>query len=214
DFKEDDIALAKWYQHILEKQNVEIHYETTVTKDMVLNENYDAIIIATGSVPKVFNLGQLDKTFTAEQVLAEEHDLGEHITVIGGGLVGCETALYLSQNGKKVTIVEALDKLLAINGPLCHANSDMLEKLIPFNHIDVMTNVQAREFKGNTLTLSNGQSIQTDSVVLAVGYQEENRLYQELQFEIPEIYVLGDAKNVANIMYGIWDAFEVANHID
>lgn len=214
DFKEDDIALAKWYKHILEKQNVEIHYETTVTKDMVLNENYDAIIIATGSVPKVFDLGQLDKTFTAEQVLVEEHDLGEHITVIGGGLVGCETALYLSQKGKKVTIVEALDKLLAINGPLCHANSDMLEKLIPFNHIDVMTNVQAREFKGNTLTLSNGQSIQTDSVVLAVGYQEENRLYQELQFEIPEIYVLGDAKNVANIMYGIWDAFEVANHID
>ena len=51
-------------------------------------------------------------------------------------------------------------------------------------------------------------------VVLAVDYKEENSLYNELQFEIPEIYVLGDAKNVANIMYGIWDAFEVANHID
>ena len=48
------------------------------------------------------------------------------IIVVGGGLVGCETALWLAQQGKKVTIVEALDKLMAVNGPLCHANKDML----------------------------------------------------------------------------------------
>ena len=50
-------------------------------------------------------------------------------------------------------------------------------------------------------------------MVLSVGYREENSLYQELEFEVPEIYLLGDAKKVANIMYAIWDAFEVANHI-
>lgn len=90
----------------------------------------------------------------------------------------------------------------------------MLERLIPFNHINVITNARADSFKDNILTLSNGQTIETDSVVLAVGYQEENSLYQELQFEIPELYILGDAKNVANIMYAIWDAYEVANNID
>ena len=52
-----------------------------------------------------------------------------------------------------------------------------------------------------------------DSVILSVGYKEEDSLYQELQFDIPEIYLLGDAKKVANIMYAIWDAFEVANHV-
>ena len=90
----------------------------------------------------------------------------------------------------------------------------MLERLIPFNNIDVITNAQAVEFKNDSLMLKNGQTVKADSVVLAVGYKEENSLYNELQFEIPEIYVLGDAKNVANIMYGIWDAFEVANNID
>ena len=214
DFKEDDIALAKWYQYTLEKQNVEIHFETTVTKDMIMNGDYDVVIIATGSTPKVFDLGQPDRTFTAEQVLVGDPDLGEDVTVIGGGLVGCETALYLAKKGKKVTIVEALDKLLVVNGPLCHANSEMLERLIPFNHIDVITNAQAVEFEDHSLKLKNGQTVKADSVVLAVVYKEENNLYNELQFEIPEIYVLGDAKNVANIMYGIWDAFEVANHID
>ncbi|MDQ9869074.1 hypothetical protein RFX30_06660, partial [Acinetobacter baumannii] len=55
--------------------------------------------------------------------------------------------------------------------------------------------------------------IPCDSVILAVGYKEENTLYHQLEFDIPEIYLLGDAKKVSNIMYGIWDAFEVANHI-
>jgi 2-enoate reductase len=50
-------------------------------------------------------------------------------------------------------------------------------------------------------------------VILSVGYKSENSLYQQLQFDVPEIYLLGDAKNVANIMYAIWDAFEVANSI-
>ena len=50
-------------------------------------------------------------------------------------------------------------------------------------------------------------------MILAVGYQEENSLYHELEFDVPEIYLLGDAKAVSNIMYAIWDAFEVANHI-
>ena len=50
-------------------------------------------------------------------------------------------------------------------------------------------------------------------MILAVGYKEENSLYHELEFDVPELYLLGDAKKVSNIMYGIWDAFEVANHI-
>ncbi len=55
--------------------------------------------------------------------------------------------------------------------------------------------------------------IPADSVILSVGYSSVADLYNELQFEIPDLYLLGDAKQVANIMYAIWDAFEVANHI-
>ena len=43
--------------------------------------------------------------------------------------------------------------------------------------------------------------------------QYEDDLYQSLEFDIPELYCLGDSKKVSNIMYAIWDAFEVANHI-
>lgn len=216
DFKEDDIALAKWYEVQLADLNVELHLNEELTADRVREMSFDALVVATGSTPKVFPLGDDSRVFTAAEVLLAEKDAGERTVIIGGGLVGCETAVWLAQNGRKVTIVEALDKLLALNGPLCHANSEMLLKLIPFHHIDVITGAKAKGFREGVLeveTAEGTKSIPCDSVILSVGYKEENGLYSELEFDVPEIHLLGDARRVANIMYAIWDAYEVANHI-
>lgn len=216
DFKEDDILLADWFANQLQELKVPVTLNTEVTKEFVLRGNYDAVIIATGSTPKVFSLGDDEKVFTAADILTNKKDCGDTTVVIGGGLVGCETALWLARNGKKVTIVEALDKLLALNGPLCHANSEMLERLIPYNNIEVVTSAKVTGFNNGQLTMNTDnceKSIKCDSVILSVGYKEDNSLFKELEFEIPEIYLLGDARKVANIMYGIWDAFEVANHL-
>ena len=216
DFKEDDIALAKWYGVQLKKLGVPVHLNTAITKDDVLAGDYDTVIVATGSTPKVFSLGDDEKVYTAAQVLLKEKDPGETTAVIGGGLVGCELALWLAQNGKKVVLLEALDKLLALNGPICHANKDMLELLVPYHGVDVITSARVTGYHDGVLTAQVGgetKSIPCDSVILSVGYKENNSLYHELQFDVPELYLLGDAKRVSNIMYGIWDAFEVANHI-
>lgn len=216
EFKEDDIALANWYAAQMEKLNVPVHLNCEVKKDDVVKGNYDTVIIATGSTPKKFPLGDDEHVYTAEQVLMKEKDCGGSTVVIGGGLVGCETALWLAKHEKKVTIVEALDKLLAMNGPLCSANKDMLERLIPYNNIEVVTGAKVTGYHNGILsaTLAEGEKkIVCDSVILSVGYRENDTLYHELEFDIPEIYLLGDAKKVSNIMYGIWDAFEVANHI-
>lgn len=105
---------------------------------------------------------------------------------------------------------------MAVNDPLCHANHDMLLRLLPFHGVKEVLNGRGQSYADGILTVDqNGteQKLACDSVILSVRYQEENQLYKELQFEIPEIYLIGDAKNVSNIMYGIWDAFEVANYI-
>lgn len=216
DFKEDDIALADWYTREMERLQVPVHYNTEITKDDIVNADFDALIVATGSTPKVLSLGDDAHVYTASQVLLKEKDCGDTTVVVGGGLVGCETALWLARQGKKVTIVEAMDKIMAVNGPLCHANKDMLEALLPFNGIDIIAGAKVSSYQNGTLNLTAAdgeKQIACDSVILSVGYQEENALYHELEFDVPEIYLLGDAKKVSNIMYAIWDAFEVANHI-
>lgn len=216
DFKEDDHLLIKWYENELKRLEVPVTLNHKVTADEVLKSNYDSVIVATGSTPKLFSLGDDEHVHAAETILNGKKTVGDNIVVVGGGLVGCETALWLAQNGKKVTIVEALGKLLALNGPLCHANSEMLEALIPFNGIDVVTNAKVESFKDGVLKANTNdgvKEIKADDVILCVGYREENSLYKELEFEFADLHLLGDARKVANIMYAIWDAFEVANSL-
>ena len=260
-FKEDDLALARWYETQLGELGVPVHLGARVSAADVCRatasapaagqpdaaagvqtaapasgqtagpasgqstgpaaacEPFDAVIVATGSAPKRLPLGDDERVYTAAEVLLGEKDCGRRTVIVGGGLVGCETALFLAQKGVEVTIVEALDKLLAVNGPLCHANSEMLERLIPFNGIRVITGARVQSYSDGFLRLTEGgddaqnTELACDSVILAVGYREENALYEELKFAVPEIYLLGDARRVANIMYAVWDAFEVANSI-
>ena len=216
DFKEDDIALADWYTNELNRLGVHAHLNTELNEEEIKTMDYDTVILATGSKPKVFSLGDDSHTYTAEQVLLKQKDAGKKTVVVGGGLVGCETALWLAQNGIHVTIVEALDKVMAVNGPLCAANKEMLEALLPFNGVEIITGAKVTEFANGEVkvdTKEGSKTIMSDSVILSVGYKEENTLYNNLQFDIPDLYLLGDAKKVSNIMYAIWDAFEVANHI-
>ena len=215
-FKEDDLQLVKWYENELERLRVPVYLNTKVTKEMVLESDCDAVIVATGSRPKMFSLGDDEKVYCAEQVLMNQKDPGDKVVVVGGGLVGCEMALDLAQKGKRVTILEALPKIMAVNGPICSANKEMLEELLPFHGVDIICNAKVTGFQDGAVSYETDgktEKLDADSVILSVGYRSADELYHELKFDVADLYLLGDAGKVSNIMYAIWDAFEVANHI-
>ena len=215
-FKEDDLHLAAWYENELKRLQVPVALNTRVTREMALEGGYDAIIVATGSRPKLFSLGDDDKVYSAEQVLLKQKEPGERVTVVGGGLVGCELALDLAMQGKRVTILEALPKIMAVNGPICSANREMLEELLPFHGVDIICGAKVTGFRDGRVSYETAgaeKKLEADSVVLCAGYRSADELYEELKFEAAELYCLGDAEKVSNIMYAIWNAFEVANHI-
>lgn len=215
-FKEDDIALVHWYENEMQRLNVPVHFNTAVDPDSALYEEYDAVIVATGATPKKFPLGENAPVYTATDALLGKTPIGERVTVVGGGLVGCETALWLAQEGKRVTIVEALDRLMAVNKPLCHANSEMLERLLPFHGVETLVSSSVQKYENGKLLVKTPQGerqLDCDTVILSVGFREDRGVFDAWETSAREIYLLGDAKKVANIMYAVWDAFEVANHI-
>ena len=215
-FKEDDIALVHWYENEMQRLNVPVHFNTAVDPDSALYEEYDAVIVATGATPKKFPLGENAPVYTATDALLGKTPIGERVTVVGGGLVGCETALWLAQEGKCVTIVEALDRLMAVNKPLCHANSEMLERLLPFHGVETLVSSSVQKYEGGKIFVKTPQGerqLDCDTVILSVGFREDRGVFDAWETSAREIYLLGDAKKVANIMYAAWDAFEVANHI-
>lgn len=212
DFKKDDHALADWFSTVLKSLNVEIHLNHTVKKEEV--NGYDAVIVATGSTPKHFSLGDDAHTFDATDILMERKDAGKKTVIIGAGLVGCELALSLRQKNIDVTLIESMHKILETSGPLCTANHEMLERLVPYKGVTVKTSVSAKAYKNGELELTNGEKIKCDSVILAVGYHPNHQLYLDIKDNIDNVYLMGDAREVSNIMYAIWDAYEVASHLD
>ena len=215
-FKEDDIALVRWYENEMQRLNVPVHFNAPVDPASKLYDEYDAVIVATGATPKKFPLGENAPVYTATDALLGKTPIGERVTVVGGGLVGCETALWLAQEGKHVTIVEALDRLMAVSKPLCHANSEMLERLLPFHGVETLVSSSVQKYENGKLlvkTPQGEQQLDCDTVILSVGFREDRGVFDAWENSAKEIYLLGDAKKVANIMYAVWDAFEVANHI-
>ena len=218
-FKDDDRALIAWYAHTLEKLGVEIRFNHRLTAGELKTLSFDTLIVATGAKAKTFSLGDDRRVITAKDALAQSgENVGKHAVVIGGGMVGCELALWLTKDlGKKVTIVEALPKLLAVNAPICSANSEMLERLVPFYGTDVRCRTTAVKATENGLVIRDldtgaEESIPADTVILADGFTPDRELYNAMQ-ECDEVYAIGDCKEFHNVHSAVWDAFEVANHI-
>jgi len=216
DFKDDDRALAKWYTDELKDLNVKVNLNALVTKELIATLNADVVVVATGSTPRILNIDNSDKVYSAEDVLLGKKDAGNDVIIIGGGLVGCETALWLVDQGKKVTIIEMQSDILKVGGPLCHANDAMLRDLIKFNKIDIKFNAMVAGATNEGFILKTGEKeevIRADSAIVAIGYNSQKSLYNEIKFEVPNVHLLGDAMQVQNIMYAIWNAYEVSRNI-
>lgn len=215
-FKEDDLALIAWYEQELEALGVEVHLNTVVTPDMIKSGEWDHVLVATGSNPRMLDLGDATEVVEATDALLAQDDLGKKVVVIGGGLTGCELALSLVEKGREVTIVEVEKDLLAKNGPLCHANHDMLHKLVPYRGIEVLTEASAiRTTEKGLLVKVDGEEreLEADSVVSAIGYVRDSEMWEAItDVNVPK-NILGDARKISNIQYAIWDAYEVASKL-
>ncbi len=214
-FKQDVGTLLKWYQTQLEKLGVKVKLETEATEASVVKENPDAVVATTGSVPCVPPIPGVEgaNVATCTDVLLGHKGTGKRVVVIGGGLVGCETALWLAQQGKEVTIVEMLPRLMAGGLPVPRMNECMLEDLLAYNQVNVLTGACAGGISadGVTVTTADGseKKLPAESVVLAAGLLPDNRLYTALSQRLPRVYNPGDGREPRNIMGAVWDGYEV-----
>lgn len=106
--------------------------------------------------------------------------------------------------------------ILKSGAPLPPMNDWALRDLLKFNNVEILTNTQIEEITEDSAIVrtENGtKEIKTDKVVFAVGFRKEDSLYNEILFDIDEIYNIGDSSTVKNIRAAIWDAYEVARNI-
>ena len=220
-FKKDESRLLDWYQTELDELKVKLNMGKKVTPALLKKEEPDEVIVATGSKPVIPDVPGVnsDRGTTAIDLLLGKKTAGKRVVVIGGGLIGCETALWLAQQGRQVTIVEALKALMRSGSPVPRPNMMMLRDLLKFHGVNVLTNTSPCEVTTDGVIVVNQSAEKTtlpaDTMVMACGLSPNRELYNSLKEIVTKtrLHLIGDASEARNIMHAIWDGYEAARNI-
>ncbi|MDD5982546.1 MAG: FAD-dependent oxidoreductase [Solobacterium sp.] len=199
--------LLEWYRKQMKDLKIEINLNSKIEN---ISEFGDMpVIVATGSKPRKLNIPGFDKTIEACEYLNGQA-VGDNVAVIGGGLTGCEIAYELALQGKKVSIVEMKDDLIAQTG-VCLANSSYLREWFELHKVPVYLNTALKEVKDDSIICINNNKeieIKCDSVISSAGY-----IPDPLSPKKKNVYLIGDCDKVGNLRTVIWKAYECAMKI-
>ena len=194
------------------KQGVTVKLNTEATPDDV--KGFDVVIAAVGASPVVPPIPGIEAALPACDSYGKEDTLGNEVVVIGGGQVGCETALHLAKLGKKVTIIE-MQSALAPDASKTHRDEMLVEFGNEPNFIPVVNaKVSAVEPKAVTYEQDgNAITIPCDSVILAAGMRARTQLADSFMGITPEFDEIGDCVRARTVEWATKEGFYAAIRI-
>ena len=213
-FKENDKELIRWYKNEIEKQGIDVRFNTEIN-DLGVLRGYDDIIVASGSVPRMMpSIKGFDKALTFTQVLKDKVDVGDKVLFIGGGQSSCEAAYDMLLNfGKHPIIVEYAGDLVAAQAT-CLANTSFLRDAMEYHKVPVYLHSTVTEITDKGCTVKNVETgettfVECDSVVNGIGFVptpvggKDNK----------KAYRVGDCVAIGNLRTVIWRAWDVCMKI-
>lgn len=208
--KEELGSFTVWQVNQLNKLGVIVHLNTELTLDMIRDSQPDSVIIATGASPFVPNIPgkDLNHVLTANDILQGSAQAGKRVVVIGGGLVGSETAAHLANHGHDVSIIE-MNSDIFVGTP--SATKHYLMKDLQHHNVAILTNTQVKEIHSDTVVVDNNGQLQTlaaiDNVVMAIGSRPVSFSVEELEQHVSEIVTIGDAQKVRKAMEAVEEGY-------
>jgi len=192
---------------------VDVRLGTPATAGVILSLDPHTVILATGAEPLVPDIPGLDKpnVVKAADVLVGRVEVGQRIVVIGGALVGCETAEILAARGKEVTVARrGLEMGTGLSEPLRMGLLGRLAKMGVVLRLGVKYERLTDE--GLAVTNRDGQRevIPADTVVLAAGSIPRADLLSALEGRVPRVYRIGDCLEARGIKDAIHEGARVA----
>ncbi|MBA7675344.1 NADH oxidase [subsurface metagenome] len=194
-YKDRVASLTKYLQTQLKKLNVNVELGKETTAAMIEEFKPEVVILATGVKHPIPDIPGLEKVraVQAADVLEDKVDVGNRVAVIGGGLVGCETALFLALQSRRVTVLEVLPEMAL--GVATRLRALFMERLLD-EGVTLLLEIKCNEITptGLVVTTKEGEkkTIEADTIVLAAGSLPNNKLYQDLKGKVPEVHCIGD----------------------
>ncbi len=211
-FKHEMYELTGTYERLARKAGVDIRLNTEVTKEYAEAMKPDALIIAVGSKPLIPPIRGLDSgnVIVVNNYYLEKDKVTDDVVVFGGGLAGCECAIHLGMDGKRVHLVEMRDMLApdanVRHRPLLLAEID--------KYVTVHTGYKGLEVtkEGIVCEDQNGekQLVPGTTVICALGQRSRTDVVEELQDCAPYVRVIGDAAKVSTITNAVYWGYHAA----
>ncbi len=221
-----------WYDehNINLKTGVRVSKISSEEKKVILSDNsyicWDKLVIANGSSPIILPLQGADlngvmtfRSFKDVSLMEEAANGKRSAVVIGGGLLGLETAYGLNKLGMKVTLLHLMDRLM--ERQLDSYSADLLKKKIEAQGIDVILKADTERLIGEVdiraVQLKTGEILPADLCVMAVGIRPNIALADpaglicergvvvndQMQTSGRDIYAVGECAQHRNIAYGL-----------
>lgn len=216
DFKVDYRAYLAYLATQVKKTGVNVELNKEATLDKVKQWKPDAVVVATGSTPIIPDIPGVKKknVVTAVDALMEHGQVGDTVIVRGGGLVASDTALHLAQKGKKVTMVTGMPNIAPDLAP---ADLACLMELMTKYNVKILTGTKTLEFTDKGLLIDdkdgNKTTVEGDTLVVAVGFTSNNKLFESLKKELPNVYAIGDCVEPRLVASAVWDGARIAREI-
>lgn len=213
--KEEIRDLVFYLNGQLERENVQVQLGREMTADSVRAMKPDVVVLAAGGIPIVPEMAKVrvDGVVTALEVLSGSKPVGQEVIVIGGGLVGGETAGYLAERGKKVTLLEMTGSIGNDVGP---SVLKVFVKRLKEAGVIVETRAKAIEITDGGVTCLRDDKLEFfrgATIVLAMGMTGNNRLVRELEGEGIAVSAVGDCVEPRTIAQAMESGFRVALEI-
>jgi 2,4-dienoyl-CoA reductase-like NADH-dependent reductase (Old Yellow Enzyme family)/thioredoxin reductase len=211
-FKQELTRAIQFLLYKCEKHGVDMRFDTEATVETVKSLKPDAVIVATGGTPLIPDIPGISDAdiVTAQEILLGNPVLKNSALVIGGGLVGVETAEYCTDYCNKVTIVEMLPEI-AESLYLTVRNS--LLARFKKEEIDVRKGAKVLKLiKGGAICEQGGERITLDgydTVILALG-AKAYQPFTDASSLADEVHIIGDAKKARSALEAIYEAARVA----
>jgi len=217
-FKQEFSLAIKWLSSQIEKLGVQVELGKEVTPELVEAIRPDAIIVATGAVPKMPAIPGIDRqgVVFAEDILSGKTGMGNAVVIFGAGGVGTEVADFMAQRGKRVTMVEMQPEV----GPFTNIPVLVAQVLMPRLKqygVDIRTCTTVKEIIDGGLVVTKDGTEETitgiDQVIVAVLAKPADELVAKLQGKVAEMYVIGDAKEPRSAFEAVHEGAEAARNI-
>ena len=212
-FKREMYLFSQSLERQLKDEGVKILLNTEVTPAYAESLAPDALIVAVGSEPRSTDIpgADLPNAVVVNDLYLRQLPVGDTVAVLGGGQTGCECAVHLAREGKKVILISR-NPQLAKDANVRHRPA-LLKEL---ERLNVQTRVSARgkEIRPDGVVCVGADGaeefIPCDTVVMSLGQRSRREAADALRYSAPFVRLIGDCVRPATITQAVYEGYHAA----